>query len=111
MRKKKGPLNKGPNPEKPQNRPVRPLSKMLSASPACESAAGHIAHFAMHAPNAGIVNVCSGQPTEVHAIVREWLQSWGADIQLERGVHSYPDYEPFAFWGSVRKLHAMLGQP
>ena len=75
-----------------------------------DSAADHIARIAMHAPDAGIVNICSGRPIEVHAIVRKWLQSWGADIHLDRGVHSYPDYEPFAFWGSVRKLHAMLGQ-
>src|SRR5690606_308235 len=73
-----------------------------------EMAAAHIVDLAT-GPAAGRINICSGRPTMVYTMACQWLEQWGANIVLDRGVHSYPDYEPFTFWGSVRKLHAMLG--
>lgn len=70
-------------------------------------AASHIAALAL-GPGSGRVNICSGQPTTIHAMATQWLAQWGADIVLERGMYPYPDYEPFAFWGSTRKLRASL---
>lgn len=73
-----------------------------------DAAASHIAALALEAQT-GHVNICSGTPITIHAMATRWLAQWGADIVLERGVYPYPDYEPFAFWGSTRKLHASLG--
>jgi dTDP-6-deoxy-L-talose 4-dehydrogenase (NAD+) len=77
---------------------------------AIETAAAYIADLALNHANAGIVNVCSGQPTSVIDIVSRWLQEWDVEIVLNRGVYPYPDYEPFAYWGSARRLHFLLGK-
>jgi dTDP-6-deoxy-L-talose 4-dehydrogenase (NAD+) len=74
-----------------------------------ETAAAHIGALALNAPGAGIVNLCSGVPKAVAALVREWLRDWGAELRLNLGVYPYPDYEPMDFWGSTRKLDALLG--
>ena len=72
-------------------------------------AAQQIAAIALHDSAAGIFNVCSGQPRSVLELVQQWLHKWGADIELERGVYDYPDYEPRAFWGDRRRLDTLLG--
>lgn len=74
-----------------------------------ETAAAHITALILDHADAGTVNVCSGRPVSVIDTVRNWLQDWGADITLNLGVYPYPDYEPFAFWGSARRLHSLLG--
>ena len=73
-----------------------------------ESAAAHIAALTLGEP-AGIVNVCSGTPRTVVSMVREWSQKRNVDLRLKLGAYPYPDYEPLAFWGSTRKLDALLG--
>ncbi|RNF84263.1 NAD-dependent epimerase/dehydratase family protein [Montanilutibacter psychrotolerans] len=73
-----------------------------------ETAAAHIAAIALGHADAGTVNICSGHPATVTDTVRGWLREWDADIALNRGVYAYPDYEPFAFWGSTRRLHSLL---
>ena len=74
-----------------------------------ETAAAHISALTLTAPGAGVVNICSGVPKTVAALVREWLRDRGAALQLKLGVYPYPDYEPMAFWGSTRKMNALLG--
>ena len=74
-----------------------------------ETAAARISALALNAPGAGVVNLCSGAPRTVVSLVREWLQDWGAQLRLNLGVYPYPDYEPRNFWGSTRKLDALLG--
>lgn len=58
----------------------------------------------------GIVNVCSGRPTSVRTLVEEWVQCTGAGIVLDTSARPYPDYEPMAFWGNDKKLHALTGR-
>jgi len=56
----------------------------------------------------GIVNVCSGQPISVRALVERWLEENHWSIALGLGHYPYPDYEPMAFWGDRRKLDRCL---
>jgi nucleoside-diphosphate-sugar epimerase len=64
--------------------------------------------LALDAPDAGIVNVCSGRPVSVRALVEGWIreQNWAIEPVLDRCP--YPDYEPIAFWGSNAKLRQRL---
>jgi nucleoside-diphosphate-sugar epimerase len=64
--------------------------------------------LATRAPGAGVVNVCSGQPIAVGALVEQWLVQQGWQIELERGAMPQSAYEPMAFWGSTRRLRALL---
>ena len=73
-----------------------------------EEAANCIAYLALHGIDGGIVNLCSGKPETVIDMVRRWLQHWNASIELQRGAYAYPDYEPFAFWGTRTKLDELL---
>ncbi|UZK65054.1 NAD-dependent epimerase/dehydratase family protein [Sphingomonas sp. M1-B02] len=57
---------------------------------------------------AGVVNVCSGDPIAVRRLVEGWLAERGTDIALDLGHYPYPSHEPLAFWGSRRKLDALL---
>jgi nucleoside-diphosphate-sugar epimerase len=54
--------------------------------------------------NAGVVNVCSGQPISVRRLVEEWLARRNCTIALDLGKYSIPDYEPLAFWGNASRL-------
>jgi nucleoside-diphosphate-sugar epimerase len=56
----------------------------------------------------GIVNICSGQPRSMRGVVESWLLDNGWRITLRPGRYPYPDYEPFAFWGSAEKLREVL---
>ena len=76
-----------------------------------ETAAAKLAGLVMAHPDAGIVNLCSGRPVAVADAVRGWLREWGANLDLDLGALPYPDYEPFAFWGSTRRLDALPVTP
>jgi dTDP-6-deoxy-L-talose 4-dehydrogenase (NAD+) len=65
--------------------------------------------LALRAPDSGIVNVCSGKPVSVRNLVEGWLRERHWQIALDLGRYPYPDYEPLAFWGSARRLGALLG--
>jgi nucleoside-diphosphate-sugar epimerase len=71
--------------------------------------ASRLAQLAVRAPNAGIVNVCSGRPVSVRALVERWIAENGWSIRPALGRFPLPDYEPLAFWGDPTKLHATLG--
>ena len=73
-----------------------------------EQASAYIRELTLGAPDAGLVNVCSGKPRAISDIVQEWLRDWHAEIHLKLGVYPYPDYEPMAFWGSTARLHSLL---
>ena len=69
-----------------------------------EDAADTLAHLAIERADAGVVNVCSGEPVTVEQRVRRWLADSGARMELELGKYPYPTYEPFRFWGTRDKL-------
>lgn len=60
--------------------------------------------------DAGIVNVCSGNPVSVRRLVETWIKDSGRDTALNLGRFSYPEYEPLAFWGTRSKLERLIGQ-
>jgi len=72
-----------------------------------EEAGRNIAQAGLRGMDDGITNLCSGQSTRVVDIAHAWLREWDATIELQTGVYPYPDYEPFAFWGSRRKLDGL----
>lgn len=74
-------------------------------------AAGLIVALAARLKDAGVVNLCSGEPATVLSMARRWRQERHADIALETGRFPYPTYEPFAFWGSRAKLNQLLEAP
>ena len=69
-----------------------------------------IVELALRRLNAGVVNVCSGQPISVRALVEGWIKENGWDIQLNLGRYPYPDYEPMVFWGTRSKLDKLMEQ-
>ena len=71
--------------------------------------ARNIVLLALYAPGSEIVNICSGKPIAVRRLVEGWLAEQQWNMKLELGRYPYPDYEPLAFWGSARKLAALLG--
>ena len=67
-----------------------------------------IVELALHHPDAGVVNVCSGVPISVRCLVEKWIKDNAWDIQLILGRYPYPDYESMAIWGVRRKLEDLL---
>jgi nucleoside-diphosphate-sugar epimerase len=55
----------------------------------------------------GVINVCSGKPISVRCLVEQHLAKRTAEIQLNLGHFSYPDYEPMEFWGDPTKFDRM----
>jgi dTDP-6-deoxy-L-talose 4-dehydrogenase (NAD+) len=66
--------------------------------------ARQLAQLAIAQQDTGLVNICSGIPISVRALVEQWLNdnSWKVDLNL--GYYPYPDYEPMAFWGEPSSL-------
>ena len=56
----------------------------------------------------GVVNICSGEPRSMQAIVERGLRDKDWRITSRLGRYPYPDYEPFAFWGSAEKLRELF---
>jgi nucleoside-diphosphate-sugar epimerase/MoaA/NifB/PqqE/SkfB family radical SAM enzyme len=48
----------------------------------------------------GIINICSGKPQTVLALVKQYIVGRSASIQLNTGHYPYPTYEPMACWGN-----------
>jgi nucleoside-diphosphate-sugar epimerase len=68
-----------------------------------------IADLALRCHDAGIVNVCSGKPISVRALVEHLQALNGWNIALDLGKHSYQQHEPLAFWGSTERLRSLIG--
>ena len=64
--------------------------------------------LALDTEASGPINLCSGQPRAVRALVEKWSleEEWQPKLLL--GQLPYPEWEPFAFWGSRAKLDAAL---
>lgn len=73
-----------------------------------EDVARHLVSLALGGRGAGIVNLCSGEPISVRAIVERWIAENGWSIALNPGRFGYPDYEPMSFWGNREKLQGTL---
>lgn len=56
----------------------------------------------------GIFNVCSGIPIKLLEFVEKHLTSKNKTIKLNLGYYDYATYEPFAFWGSSKKIKKYL---
>jgi nucleoside-diphosphate-sugar epimerase len=55
--------------------------------------------YACDQQHTGAVNICSGKPVSVRAMVETWILENEWDIKLNLGYYGYPSYEPMAFWG------------
>jgi dTDP-6-deoxy-L-talose 4-dehydrogenase (NAD+) len=42
--------------------------------------------------------------------VENFLREAKKEIKLNLGYYPYPDYEPKAFWGDVKKLKKLIGE-
>lgn len=72
--------------------------------------ARQIVRLAVSQRDAGVINICSGNPVSVRRLVEQWLRENNWEIGLNLGYYPYPDYEPMAFWGDRRLLDASMGQ-
>jgi len=73
-----------------------------------EEVAKHLVSIIWQTEISGIVNVCSGRDATLQTLVEEYLSERGASIKLNLGVYSYPDWEPYRFWGNNRKLQKII---
>lgn len=73
-----------------------------------EKIAEVIAKLATHNEGNGIINCCSGVPITIKQLVEDHMAEKNAQIELNLGYYPYPDYEPFKFWGSTKKLDELL---
>ena len=53
--------------------------------------------------NSGIFNICSGKPISIKKIVQNRIKEKKSNIKLNLGYYRYPNHEPMAFWGSIKK--------
>ncbi len=74
-----------------------------------ERVAVHLVDLAMAGRDAGVVNVCSGEPVSVRGLVERMIRDNGWRIGLNLGRYPYPDYVPMAFWGVRDKLDRIAG--
>ncbi|WP_338667156.1 NAD-dependent epimerase/dehydratase family protein [Pseudodesulfovibrio methanolicus] len=69
-----------------------------------EELAEALASIVLQTKITGIINVCSGRNLTVQNLVEAYIRERKATMALNLGHYPYPDYEPFKFWGSTRKL-------
>ena len=74
-----------------------------------EAAAQYLVALALNGRDNGVVNVCSGRPVSVRALVEGVVAKHGSSIELNLGRFPYPDHEPMAFWGDGGKLARCFG--
>jgi len=75
---------------------------------AVEQVAEVIVKLATQKEGNGVINCCSGSPITIKELVEKHLERRNAQITLNLGYYPYPDYEPFKFWGSTKKLDELL---
>nr|NJM01494.1 NAD(P)-dependent oxidoreductase [Desulfobacula sp.] len=75
-----------------------------------EKAAEYISKISLSGNASGIYNCCSGQPISIRNLVENFLRETKKEIKLNLGYYPYPDYEPMAFWGDVKKLKKLIGE-
>ncbi len=64
----------------------------------------YISKLSLVENNNGIVNICSGKPISVRKLVEDWLKNKKKKIHLNLGHYPYSKHEPFAFWGSNKRI-------
>lgn len=57
----------------------------------------------------GIINCCSGRPITMIDFVNQRLIEHSYKMKLNHEKYTYPTYEGFEFWGSVKKLDKIRG--
>lgn len=72
--------------------------------------AQQIVALALSGRDVGIVNVCSGNPISVRALVERWMCEKGWNMSLKLGHYPYPVYEPLAFWGDATRIKNILNE-
>jgi nucleoside-diphosphate-sugar epimerase len=75
-----------------------------------EVVAARLVALALDTDASGTFNICSGEPRAVRSLVEEWFAARGASPTLDLGVYPYPDYEPFAFWGTNVAFDRLWGE-
>jgi dTDP-6-deoxy-L-talose 4-dehydrogenase (NAD+) len=75
-----------------------------------EEAAEYLTSMIERRDFAGVTNCCSGQPVSIRRLVERRIEQRGAQVALNLGHFPYQDYEPFAFWGSRRRLDQLIGK-
>ena len=73
-----------------------------------EQVASYLVALALQRRGHGIVNVCSGAPVSVRALVERWIAERGWSIRPDLGRYPYPAHEPMAFWGDATKLRRCM---
>jgi dTDP-6-deoxy-L-talose 4-dehydrogenase (NAD+) len=73
-----------------------------------EQVAKYLCALAYCEKNIGMVNVSSGKPISIRALIENWIQELSSQINLNLGYYPYPDYEPMAFWGNSAKLEEIM---
>lgn len=73
-----------------------------------ENVVEYIIKISLQNEYSGIINCCSGKPISIKKLVEEHMKKRNKFIKLNLGYYSYPDYEPFAFWGDNTKLQQIL---
>lgn len=76
---------------------------------AVQEVASRIVMFALSKHDCGVVNLCSGNPVSVKALVQDWIKANDWNIRMNLGYYPYPDYEPMDFWGDPTKQNELLG--
>ena len=71
-------------------------------------AANIIAQLLMKQKDIGCVNICSGNPITLHALISQWIKSEKGNINLILGAYPYRPFEPRAFWGDRTYLDSLL---
>jgi len=74
-----------------------------------ETVADHVVALALAPDVSGIVNIGSGRPRSVRAMVESWVNAARHEMKLDLGHYPYPDYEPFAFWAATERLDKLRG--
>jgi dTDP-6-deoxy-L-talose 4-dehydrogenase (NAD+) len=88
--------------------PMSPGDQLRDFLP-IEAAVDKIAALALNMKAEGTVNVCSGKPIAVASFADAMIRKARAGLALDLGAFSYPEYEPFSFWGNVEKLDRLTG--
>jgi nucleoside-diphosphate-sugar epimerase len=73
-----------------------------------EKVAEYIVKIALQSKYSGVINCCSGIPITIKSLVENYLKKNNRTMKLNTGYYSYPDYEPFAFWGNNELLKSIL---
>lgn len=70
--------------------------------------AAHLVSLALAGGDNGVVNICSGAPISVRALVEGWISEHDWAITPVFGRFPYPKHEPMEFWGDASKLNRLL---